>query len=372
MRKLVKLSQQFQGKGKKDFVDLRDFAQYVIKATEKSYPSLAEKAKKLDKSLEKMVISNFYVGQEVDKAKGVGIYAPVKKLSISRNILDDVYPELKLAKETEWLTFIKDLAKDKKLYAFLKSRGVSHEDIDFLDKCWYKICKATEKAVQIGSIGLAIKAFKYVMNDTLAGAPGRAIGFSLGTVQTIYGLKEAYEKISNEELEHKLPAAEPIYKTTQGLVIASIMALPGKVIDKAGEGIITGIAALGGIFQAFKNGYEIVDAIKDKNLINKGEKITDETLDAVKGLAVIAVTMGIIFGAASGLTTVAGLVAAGIPIAKKIFGALVTLKYMKEEDKLDPLSFDEKMEKLLNLSTDSPRYFIPPIVKNIENQTGII
>ena len=68
----------------------------------------------------------------------------------------------------------------------------------------------------------------------------------------------------------------------------------------------------------------------------------------------------------------AGLVAAGIPIAKKIFGALVTLKYMKEEDKLDPLSFDEKMDKLLNLSTDSPRYYIPPIVKNIENRTGVI
>jgi hypothetical protein len=159
---------------------------------------------------------------------------------------------------------------------------------------------------------------------------------------------------------------------TQGAVITSVLALPGNVIDKAGEGIITGIAALGGIFQAFKNGYEIYDAVKDKNLINRGEKITDETLDAVKGLAVIAVTMGIIFGTASGITTVAGLVAAGIPVAKKIFSALVTLKYMKEEDKLDPLSFDEKMEKLLNLSTDSPRYFIPPIVKNIENRTGII
>ncbi len=85
-----------------------------------------------------MVKANFYVGQDVDKAKGVAIYAPVKKLSLSRYILDDVYPELKLAKETEWLTFIQDLAKDKKLYAFLKYRGVSHEDIDFLDKCWYK------------------------------------------------------------------------------------------------------------------------------------------------------------------------------------------------------------------------------------------
>ncbi len=372
LRKLVKLSQQFQAKGKKDFVDLRDFAQYVIKSTEQTNPLLAGKARKLDKSLEEMVKVNFYVGQDVDKAKGIGIYAPVKKLSVSRHILDNVYPELKLAKETEWLTFIQDLAKDKRLYDFLKSRGASHEDIDFLDKCWYKICEITKSAVGIGSIGAAITAFKYLMKGTLAGAPGLAIGVGLGLIQTAYGVKEAYNKLSDEELEKKLPAAEPIYKATQGAVVTSVLALPGNVIDQAGEGIVTGIAALGGIFQAFKNGYEIYDAAKDKNLINKGEKITEELLDAVKGLAVIAVTLAVTFGAASGITTVAGLVAAGIPVAKKIFSVLVTLKYMREDEKIDPRSFDEKMEKILNLSTDSPRYYIPPIVKNIEDKTGII
>ncbi|MEQ8224296.1 MAG: clostripain-related cysteine peptidase [Candidatus Eremiobacterota bacterium] len=372
MRRLVKLSQQFHGKGKKDFVDLRDFTQYVLKATEKTNLSLAEKARNLDKSLEEMVKANFYVGQDVDKAKGVAIYAPVKKLSLSRHILDDVYPELKLAKETEWLTFIQDLAKDKKLYAFLKSRGVSHEDIDFLDKCWYNICEITKGAVGIGSIGAAITVFKSLMNGTLAGAPGLAIGVGMGLIQTAYGVKEAYYKLSDEELEKKLPAAEPIYKATQGAVITSVLALPGNVIDKAGEGIVTGIAALGGIFQAFKNSYEIYDAVRDKNLINKGEKITEEVLDAVKGLAVIAVTMGIVFGAGAGITTVAGLVAAGIPVAKKIFSALITLKYMRDDEKADSRSFDEKMEKILTLSTESPRYYIPPIVKNIEDKTGII
>lgn len=371
LRQLVMKSQQFSRDRKKDYLDLKDFAGQVEKTCKENSPEISKIAKKLNNALNEMITANFYDGQAVDKSTGLAIYAPAKKHIKSREIMDNVYPELKLAKQTGWDDLLKDLPGDKALFNFLKARGVSDEDIKLLDKIWDKIYKTSVNAVKIGSIGLGMTVMKNVINGSMAGAPARAAGIVLGGTQVADGAIETYRKVTDEELERKSHALGPIYDTAKGLLITSTLALPGEVISSAGKGIITGVAMLGGIYNTISGGIDVFSAIKDENLINKTDKIIDKSLDSAKGLAIIATTLGVIFGA-SMVSTPAGIIAAGIPIAQRAFRALITMKYMVDAGKEDPLSFEEKMAKAPNMSRNTESYYIPSIIKNIEDNAGNI
>ena len=362
LRLLTKKSQQFSrcSRGKKELVDLRDFARKVSEETKTSAPHISKIGEKLDRILDEMVVSNFYHGQKVDKAKGVAIYSPLKKDHYTRDISKKIYPELKISKETKWQDYIEELGTNKKFHNLLTSLGVSPENMDFMTKHWDKICEYSLKGLKVGSVGLALGALKSVISGTL-GASGKMMGLALGGVQVTYGAKEAYDLLTNEELEYKIQAADPIYKAAQGVAVASALTLPIDKISTLGAAIVTPIAAMGGAYQAFKGAYDVFAAVKDKNLINKKEKIIDETMESAKGIAVLATTLGIVMGLGAGFTTAAGIIAIGIPTAREIYRGIMGLKYLKEEE--DPLTFNEKMNKIPEQSSETARYFISRTVE---------
>jgi len=369
LRTLVRKSQQFSisNRGKKELVDLRDFVEKVSEGTKETVPAIYKIAQKLDKALDEMVVSNYYEGQSVDKAKGVAIYAPLKKDPHTREIAKDTYPFLKLTKETGWKDFVEELGTDKNFHKFLSSLGVPGKEIDIMTKYWDKICKYTLKGLKIGSVGLALSVLKSVISGTL-GVQGKAVGLALGAVQISYGATNAYKNFTNEELERKIDAADDIYKTAQGLAVTSALTLPVETISSLGGAIVTPIAAMGGIYQGFKGAYDVFDAMKDKNLINKGEKIIDEAMESAKGIAVLATVMGIVLGLGAGFTTTAGIIAIAIPAAREIFRGFMGLKYLKDEE--DPLTFQEKLDKIPELSADTSRYYISRTVEKVMDGIG--
>jgi len=372
LRNLVKKSQQFHNnKGRKEMLDLRDFARVLSQEDKISNQGIGEIAKKLDNELDKMVISNFYEGKQIENAGGIAIYAPTKKNNQTKKISKDVYSALKLNSETDWDNFIQYMAKDRKLINFLSSLGVRDKELKILDRFLGLTRQVFKLQVAIGSIRMGLSGLDHMVKGNLAGTVGTAVALGLGGSEISYGLKNTYLYLTNEEAKDKQELTDSLFHTMEGLAITSTMTLPAKILGEIGQNVVQTIGAAGGVYHTFKGVYNVFSAIKDKELINRDEKIIDNALDGLRGIAVVAVTMGIILGLGAGITTSAGIAAAAIPAAKTIYNLLSNIKDLKDED-IDMKTFCEKLAEIPLLSSSKPRHYISPTVKGVIEGIGTI
>jgi len=370
-RNLIKRSQQFYTTyGKKDMLDLKDFAFNVAKEFENKDPLIVKTSQKLDKAIEAAVVTNHYEGEEVDFACGLAVYAPEKKDMRTDRILNKVYPELTLNKETGWNDFIQAVSKDRVFYKFLASLGIREEHFKVLDKFFKLAYQSLNIGIAVGGIGMGLSVLKQVVNGgQLGGALGTTVAYVLGGTQIAYGAKNAYRHMTDEEVKEKKHLADPLFCTMEGVAITSTLALPSKVLGSAGQNIAQTIGAAGGAYHAFKGAYNVFSAIKDNELVNKKEKIIDCAMDGAQGLAVMAVTMGMLFGAGAGVTTPAAIAAAAIPAVRVIYNLLTNVKDLKEEE-MDPKSFQEKLESIPVLSSVKPKHYVSPTIQGILEGIG--
>ncbi len=372
LKNLVKKSQQFyNSKGKKEFLDLRDFTKVIADEMKVSDPHLAELAKELDKELGEMVIGNFYEGETFQNSRGIAIFAPSTKDERTEKISRKIYPELALNKETGWNDFINKIATDNHFKKFLSSVGVGEKELKVLDKFFTLTRQVFNVGVSIGSIGLALTCLDNVVNGQLAGPVGTAVALGLGGTEISYGIKNTYLYATNEEIKDRTQVLDPLFYTMEGIAITSTMSLPAKVLGAMGKQIVQGIGAMGGAYHAATGAYKVFSALNDDKLINKKEKVIDNTLDSMRGIAVVAVTMGIILGAGAAFTTPAGIVAAAIPVARAIYNILSNIKDLKAED-VDMKSFREKLAEIQDLSGARPKHYISPTIKGIIEGAGAI
>ena len=372
LRKLVKKSQQFyNSKGKKEFLDLRDFAKVVASEMKESDPHLAELAEKLDKELGEMVLGNFYEGERFQNSGGIAIYAPATRDKRTEEISKKIYPELELNKETGWNDFINKIATDNHLKNFLSSIGVGEKELKALDKFFTLTRQVFNIGVSLGSIGLALTCLDNVVNGQLGGPVGTVVALGLGGTEISYGIKNTYLYATNEEIKDRTQVLDPLFYTMEGIAITSTMSLPAKLLGAMGKQIVQGIGAAGGAYHAVTGAYKVFSALGDDNLINKKEKVIDSTFDSMRGISVVAVTMGIILGAGATFTTPAGIVAAAIPIARAIYNILSNIKDLKAED-VDLKSFREKLAEIPGLSSAKPKHYISPTIKGIIEGAGAI
>ena len=370
-RSLIKRSQQFyNNSGRKELLDLTDFAITAGKEFENKDPDITKAAKKLEKALSSVVVESHYEGQEVDFSHGIAIYAPEKKGMRAERILEEVYPELTLNKETGWNDFIQDIAKDRVFHKFLSSLGVKEEHFRALDKFFKMTYQALNLGITVGGVGLGLSALKQVVNGgQLSGAVGKVLTYGLGGTQIAYGAKNTYRHITNEEIQDKKHMIDPVFTTMEGIAITSTLSLSSKVLGTVGQNVAQSIGAAGGVYHTFKGAYNVFSAIKDDKLVNKKQKIIDSTLEGAKGLAVTAVTLGIIFSLGSGVTTPAAIAAAAIPTTQIIYNLLSNMKDLKEED-LDSKAFREKLNEIPQLSSAKPKYYVSSTVQGILEGIG--
>jgi hypothetical protein len=210
-----------------------------------------------------------------------------------------------------------------------------------------------------------------VVNGQLGGPVGTVVALGLGGSEISYGIKNTYLYATNEEIKDRTQILDPLFYTMEGLAITSTLSLPAKLLGAMGKEIVQGIGALGGAYHAVTGAYKVFSALCDDKLINKKEKVIDNTFDSMRGISVVAVTMGIILGAGAAFTTPAGIVAAAIPAARAIYNILSNIKDLKAED-VDLKSFREKLSEIPALSSSRQKHYISPTIKGIIEGAGAI